>query len=193
MQVPVKVTVDTETKKFEISVGTPPATALIKKEAGIEKAASNPKEEVVADLAIEQVIKIAKMKEDVLLGRDNVAKVKEIIGTCQSMGVMVEGKPASEILKDIEAGKFKREIEAGKTELTEEEKKELEEEKKKLAEELKAKREQYVAMAKDIMKQMEGKEERELKKKMMEAKIPLTIINELVGAGEKKSEAGEKK
>ena len=32
MQVPIKVIVDTSTKKFEITVGTPPAAALIKKE-----------------------------------------------------------------------------------------------------------------------------------------------------------------
>ncbi|HLC97711.1 MAG TPA: 50S ribosomal protein L11, partial [Candidatus Nanoarchaeia archaeon] len=42
MQVPVKVTVNTETKEFSIVIGTPPAAALIKKEAGIEKGASNP-------------------------------------------------------------------------------------------------------------------------------------------------------
>ena len=36
MQVPIKVIVDSETKKHEITVGTPPASALIKKEAGIQ-------------------------------------------------------------------------------------------------------------------------------------------------------------
>ncbi|MEK6939213.1 MAG: 50S ribosomal protein L11, partial [Nanoarchaeota archaeon] len=36
MQVPVKVIVDTDTKTFTIEIGTPPASALIKKEAGIE-------------------------------------------------------------------------------------------------------------------------------------------------------------
>jgi len=37
MQVPVKVTVDTDTKEFTIEIGTPPVAALIKKEAGIKK------------------------------------------------------------------------------------------------------------------------------------------------------------
>src|SRR3989344_4937513 len=37
MQVPVKVTIDTATKQFTIEIGTPPAAALIKKEAGVEK------------------------------------------------------------------------------------------------------------------------------------------------------------
>ncbi len=37
MQVPVKVIIDPDTKEFEITVGTPPASSLIKKETGIEK------------------------------------------------------------------------------------------------------------------------------------------------------------
>ena len=43
MQVPVKVKVDMDTKKFEISVGTPPASSLVLKEAGVEKGSGNPK------------------------------------------------------------------------------------------------------------------------------------------------------
>src|SRR3989338_8842826 len=85
MQVPVKVIVDTETKTFTIEIGTPPASALIKKEAGIEKGAGNPLTDKVADLKIEQIIKIAKTKQDSLLGATMKAKVREIVGTCQSM------------------------------------------------------------------------------------------------------------
>ena len=91
MQVPVKIIVDDETKEFTIEVGTPPAAALIKKEAGVDKGASNPLTEKVADLKIEQIIKISKMKEDALLGADNKGRVREIVGTCQSMGILVEG------------------------------------------------------------------------------------------------------
>ena len=58
MQVPVKIIVDTETKEFNITVGTPPASALIKKEAKIEKGSGNPKADKIADLLIEQIIKI---------------------------------------------------------------------------------------------------------------------------------------
>jgi len=118
MQVPVKVIIDSDTKDFKITVGTPPASALIKKEAGIEKGAGNPKLDKVADLHIPQIIKIAKMKEDSLLGKTMNEKVLEIIGTCNSMGVLVEGKQASETIQDIKGGKFAKEIASGKTELT---------------------------------------------------------------------------
>ncbi len=37
MQVPVKVIIDTDTKAFDIKIGTPPASGLVKKEAGIDK------------------------------------------------------------------------------------------------------------------------------------------------------------
>ena len=180
MQVPVKVIVDVDTKKFKIEVGTPPASALIKKEAHIEKGSGNPLADKIADLKIEQVIKISKMKEDALLGKDNFARAKEICGTCNSMGVMVEGKQASETIEDINKGKFKDEIEKGKTELSAEEVKELEEERKKLEEEMKERRAEFEAEAKKIIDSMKGKERGAIKAKLTEAKIPAIIIDELL-------------
>ena len=81
MQVPVKLSVDTDTKEYDIAIGTPPTSALLKKEVGIEKGSSNPKADKVADALIEQIIKIAKMKEDSLSGKTLKEKVKEIVGT----------------------------------------------------------------------------------------------------------------
>src|SRR3989339_2135387 len=118
MQVPVKISVNTETKAFEITIGTPPSSALVKKELNLEKGSGKAKHEMVADILIEQIIKIAKMKENSTLGKSLKEKVKEIIGTCQSMGILVEGKPAIETMRDIEAGKFDDEIRLEKTELT---------------------------------------------------------------------------
>lgn len=106
MQVPVTVTVDTDTKEFTITVGTPPASALIKQEAGLKKGSGKPNSDFVADLTIDQVIKIAKMKEDALMGKDLKQKVKEIMGTCQSMGVTIEGMKAPEAIKAVNEGKF---------------------------------------------------------------------------------------
>jgi large subunit ribosomal protein L11 len=204
MQVPVKIIVDEDTKEFEISIGTPPSSSLILKETGIEKGSRNPKADKVADILIEQIIKIAKMKEDALLGKNLKQKVKEIVGTCNSMGVLVEGKPAVETIQDINKGKFDEEIRTEKTELSEEEKKKLDEEKKKLAKEIEERRAEYVATAKQIISEMAGKEKGEIKAKLNEAKIPVEIIKELMptegetgaaaesGEGAKEGE-GEKK
>lgn len=190
MQVPVKVNVDSDTKEFTIEIGTPPATALIKKEAGIDKGAGNPVQDKVADLKIEQIIKIVNMKEDSLLGKDNFSKVKEIIGTCQSMGVLVEGKPAHETIEDISKGMFKDKIESGKTELSAEELKALEEEKKHLEEEMKVRREEFLAKAKEIMASMEGKTRSEMKKAMIEAEIPNPIQEEILPEEDKEKSGG---
>jgi len=182
MQVPVKVIVNPETKEFRIEIGTPPVSALIKKEAGIEKGSGNPLVDKIADLKIEQVIKIAKMKEDAMLGKDNFAKVKEVCGTCNSMGVMVEGKQASEAIADINNGAFKEKIESGKTELSAEELKALEEEKKKLKAEMEERRTEYEATAKATIAEMAGKERGAIKTKLHELKIPEEIIKELLPA-----------
>jgi len=191
MQVPVKVIVDTDTKEFKIEIGTPPTSALIKKEAGIEKGSSNPKEEKVADILIEQGIKIAKMKESALLGKTLKEKIKEVVGTCNSMGILVEGKPAVEAIKDINEGKFDKEIREEKTELTDEEKKKLEEEKKKLAEEIEKRRAEFEKAAKEIIEGMAGKERGAIKAKLKEANIPDKIIKELLPVEGAEAAAGE--
>ena len=180
MQVPVKISVDTETKSFEISVGTPPASGLIKKETNLEKASGKAKHEMVADILIEQVIKIAKMKETATLGKSLKEKVKEVVGTCQSMGILVEGKPAKETMRDIEAGKFEEEIRLEKTELSAEELAKLEQEKQKLAEELAKKKAEFEKIAKEIIAQMAGKPRGEIKVKLVGAGIPDDMIKELL-------------
>ena len=106
MQVPVKVIVNPETKEFRITVGTPPVSSLIKQEAGLKKGSGNPLSELVGNLSMEQVVKIAKMKSDDLLGFSLKAKVKQVLGTAMSMGVSVEGKRANEIIKMVDEGAF---------------------------------------------------------------------------------------
>src|SRR3989338_10905258 len=166
MQVPVKVIVDTSSKSFEITVGTPPASALVKQEAGIEKGAANPKTDKVADMLIEKIIKIAKMKEDSLLGKDLKSKIKEVIGTCNSMGILVEGVSGREAIALVNQGKFDAEIKSEKTELSAEELKQLAEEKVKLAEEMKHRRAEFEALGKKTIEEMAGKEKNLIKKRM---------------------------
>ena len=180
MQVPVKVIADTTAKTFTIEVGTPPTSALIKKEAGIETAAGNAKTEILADILIEQIIKIAKIKEDSLGGSTLKNKIKEVIGSCGSLGIMVEGMMAKEAIRAVDSGKFDAKIASGRTELTAEEKAHLEVEKKHLKEEMEKRRVEQEIRAKAIMKEMEGKEARKMRAKMLEEGINLKIVDELV-------------
>jgi large subunit ribosomal protein L11 len=106
MKVPVKVAVDIETKSFEVSIGTPTASALIVSELKIEKGSGTPNTAKVGDLTIEQVVRIAKIKRPELLAPTLKNAAKEMLGTCVSMGVTVEGKDPREVQKEIDSGKY---------------------------------------------------------------------------------------
>jgi large subunit ribosomal protein L11 len=193
MQVPVRVTVDSDTKSYEISIGTPPASALIKQEAKIKKASGNPSKDFVGELKIEQVIKIAKMKEDALSGKTLKEKVKEVIGTCRSMGVKVEEKTALEAIKLVNEGKFDQEIASEKTEISAEELKALEQERARISAEVEAKRAQFEARAKKIQEENKGKDVETIRKLMADSGLPEIIINKMAPrVGDKKKPAGGK-
>ncbi len=106
MKVPVTLVVDPKTKSYTITVGTPPTSALITKELKIEKGSGAAGKTNVGNLSLVQAIKVANMKTDVMQGKGLKARVLEVVGTCVSMGVTVEGKPAKDVSKDIKAGKY---------------------------------------------------------------------------------------
>lgn len=179
VQVPVKISVDDQ-KNITITVGTPPVSALVKQESHIEKGSGNPEADLIADLKIEQVIKIAKMKGEGLSGKDMFAKVKEVAGTCNSMGVMIEGKRAIDTIQDIDKGMFAEEIKAEKTELSAEALKELEQKRQKLLADIEKRKAEYTATAKQIIESMSGQPRGSIKAKLVEAKVPTAIIDELL-------------
>lgn len=179
VQVPIKIIVD-EDKNITITVGTPPASALIKQEAHIEKGSGTPLTDLIADLKIEQVIKIAKMKGDDLSGKDMYGKVKELAGTCNSMGVMIEGKRARETIEDINKGMYDAEIKAEKTELSQEELRELEEKKQRLIAEMEKRKTDFQNTAKQIIESMAGQARAAIKAKLIEANIPTAMIDEML-------------
>jgi len=105
MQVPVKIVVDAK-KTFTVTVGIPPVTALIKKEAGIEKGSAEPNVKLAGNLPIEAAVRIASMKLENMLSYELKTAVKEVVGTCVSMGVSVDGKRPKEVLAAISEGKY---------------------------------------------------------------------------------------
>ena len=105
MKVPVKVEVDDE-RNFTITVGVPPTSSLLLSEAGVEKGSGTPKAEKAGNINIDQVVKVAKMKQQAMLAIDLRAAVKEAVGTCVSMGLTVENEEPKEIIKAINEGKY---------------------------------------------------------------------------------------
>jgi large subunit ribosomal protein L11 len=125
IQVPVELNVDATTRNFEVKVFSPPVSGLLKRELGIEKASGVQKKVKVGNLSIEQVISLAQTKLPNLLCKDMKSAVKTIVGTCVSLGVLIEDKPAVEIEEEIKAGKYDKEINTMKTETSPEKKKKL--------------------------------------------------------------------
>ncbi|MEW6221808.1 MAG: 50S ribosomal protein L11 [Candidatus Hadarchaeota archaeon] len=110
MKIPVTVVVDPKTRQFDVEVGSPPVSALIKKEIGLEKGAKTSGSEVVGDLPFAKAVEIAKMKTAGSLAKSLKAAVKEVLGTCVSMGVTVDGRGAEEIQKELDDGKRDEEL-----------------------------------------------------------------------------------
>jgi large subunit ribosomal protein L11 len=107
IKVPITVIVDKAAKKFEIEVGSPSTGELLKKEAGAEKGRKGGDEDpkTVGDLKFDQIVKVAKMKEGGSLVRSLKNGVKEVLGTCVSLGIMVEGQDARKLIAEVDEGK----------------------------------------------------------------------------------------
>ena len=106
MKVPVTVTVDTDTKKWEIAIGIPSASALVLKEVGIQKGSGTSGAEWVGDIKMESVVKVAKTKLDDSYATSLKSVAKSIIGTCRTLGIKVEGKTPAEATAEINEGKW---------------------------------------------------------------------------------------
>lgn len=106
LKIPVTIVVDTETKEFQISVGLPPTSAMILREIGAEKGTGTAGKAVTGNMSFEQVVKIAAAKEKDLLDSTLLKRVKSVLGTCVSMGVTVDGKPARQVQREVKEGAY---------------------------------------------------------------------------------------
>lgn len=106
IKIPVKVFVDAVTKQYRVEVGSPTTSALILKELGLSAGAKT-KEETVGNITLEQAKKVAASKEASMYGKTMGDKVKQVLGTCKSMGVTCEGQNPMEVIKKINSGEIK--------------------------------------------------------------------------------------
>ncbi len=126
MKVPVELDIDAATKDFKVEVFSPPVSELLKKELGIEKGSGDQKKLRAANASIEQIISVAKTKMPNLLCKDLKAAVKTVLGSCVSLGLLVENKTSKEVEIDVDKGKYDKEINEEKTETSPEKKAKLE-------------------------------------------------------------------
>ena len=106
MKVPVKIIIDTDTKEFEVTVGTPTTSALIVKELSISKGSGTPKTQKVGNLSMDQVLRIIKLKRSSLFSKTLKDAAKEVIGSCVSIGVTIDGKEPRDVQGEIDKGVY---------------------------------------------------------------------------------------
>ena len=106
MRVPVKIIVQVSKKTFEVEVGIPTSSALLAKALGVEKGSGVPNSEKVGNLTMDQLVKIANTKIDQSYATTIKSTVKELLGTCVSMGITVENKEPKALFAEINDGKW---------------------------------------------------------------------------------------
>jgi len=105
-KIPVEITVDTDTKESEIKVGMLTTTALLLRELSIEKGSGKSNTEPAGNLSFDQVVKIAKLKKEGLLASSLKTAVREILGSCLSLGITIDGRSSKEVQAEIGEGKY---------------------------------------------------------------------------------------
>lgn len=86
--IPVVITVYQD-KSFSFITKSPPASALLKKAAGIAKGSATPNRDKVGKVTRDQIREIVKLKEKDLNSRDMERACRIIEGTARNMGVEV--------------------------------------------------------------------------------------------------------
>ena len=88
--VPVEITIY-EDRTFSYITKTPPTSFLIRRAAGLDKAASEPGRETAGTITVAQVAEIAEIKMPDLNANDLDAAKLQVAGTARSMGIEVLG------------------------------------------------------------------------------------------------------
>ena len=86
--IPVVITVYAD-RSFSFITKTPPASTLLKKAAGLEKASSEPAKRMAGSVTRKQIEEIANTKMPDLNAKDLEGAIRIIAGTARSMGLEV--------------------------------------------------------------------------------------------------------
>lgn len=87
--IPVEITVYQD-RSFTFITKTPPAAALLKKAAGLDKGSGNPLKDKVGSVSQAQLRELAQLKMPDLNANDIDAAMKILAGTARSMGIEVK-------------------------------------------------------------------------------------------------------
>ncbi len=171
VKVPVELDVNEKTKSFLVKVASPPTSELLKKELKLEKGTADHKNFLVGNASIEDIIKITKIKYPNMLEKNLKNAVKSVLGTCKSIGIIVENKDPNELIKDVAAEKYDQEINAQITETPAEKRKNIDE----FYAKIKQDQDNKIKLAQKAAEEAEAKKTEEAKAAIQDAsKAPAT-------------------
>lgn len=161
MKVPVELNIDEKTKGFTVDTSSPPTSELLKKELNLEKGTADHKNIKMGNASIEDVIKVAKIKHPNMLEKDLKAAVKSVLGTCSSIGILVENIEPKQLIEEVNNNKFNKEINSESSQTSPEKRKKLTEYFNKIKSDQDGKLAEKKAAEEDATKSKEGEEAKE--------------------------------
>jgi len=168
MKVPVELDINEKTKEFTIHTSSPPTSELLKKELNLEKGSNKHREIKMGNASIEDIIKVAKIKHSNMLEKNLKNAVKSVLGTCASIGILVENQEPNELVSNVQEGKFDKEIDSQSTETNPEKRKKLND----YFKEIKAAQDAKLAQEQKAASEEAEKKEAEKPGEKIEAKTP---------------------
>ncbi|CCC82427.1 50S ribosomal protein L11 [Thermoproteus tenax] len=102
----VELEIEESTKEYSVLVKLPPIGDLLLKLLGKDTGAHDAGKETIGNLPFDKIVQIAVLKFPELKSKSLKSAVKQILSTCKAMGITVDGKPAAEVIKAVEAGSY---------------------------------------------------------------------------------------
>lgn len=91
---------------YSLSIEYPSITDLLIKAAGKAAPTHQAGKEIIGDIPLEKVAEVALIKLDEIRSNDFKKALKQVVSTCRSIGLTVNGKDPKEVVKEIDAGKY---------------------------------------------------------------------------------------
>ena len=66
--------------------------------------------DTIKEFHFEQLVNVVKLKRTQLIARDLKGAVKEILGSCVSLGITVDGKEPKDVQKAIDEGSYNNQL-----------------------------------------------------------------------------------
>jgi len=103
----VEVEYDDSTRRvIKVNVEYPPITDILLKVAGKDTPSHQAGKEIIGDLPLEKVAEVALIKMEELGSRTFKAALKQVVSTCRSIGLTVNGKDPKVVVKEIDQGVY---------------------------------------------------------------------------------------